>query len=272
MIPFWRAHQALDRLAALPFVEPHLRRRYDRHFEANTGRNLFRGVYPTFEAAAAAAPANRPVGYDNDDSAALYDERSRRLYPTDYPVLFWLQRLLAEGCRTVFDLGGHVGVSYYAYRRVLPWFEGLSWTVHDVPAVMARGRALAAGKDPARALGFEENFEAAAGTDILLAMGSLQYLPETLAERLGRLVRAPRHLLLNLTPLHATESYFTLQGIGTAYCPYRITALGAFTQSLAGLGYERVDQWDNPDKRCTIPFHPGHSLEGYHGFHFRLRP
>ena len=39
-----------------------------------------------------------------------------------------------------------------------------------------------------------------------------------------------------------------------------------------GLGYERVDQWDNPDKRCTIPFHPGHSLEGYHGFHFRLRP
>lgn len=141
MNAFWRAHRALDRIARLPPVEAVLRRRFDRRFENNTGSNLFRGVFDTFEAAERAAPANRPRGYDNDASAALYAERTRRLYATDYPVLFWLQQLVGEGRRHVFDLGGHVGVSYYAYRRVLAFPPGFSWTVHDVPAVMARGRA-----------------------------------------------------------------------------------------------------------------------------------
>jgi hypothetical protein len=30
-----------------------------------------------------------------------------------------------------------------------------------------------------------------------------------------------------------------------------------------------VDSWENPDKKCEIPFHPEHSLERYHGFYFR---
>jgi hypothetical protein len=31
-----------------------------------------------------------------------------------------------------------------------------------------------------------------------------------------------------------------------------------------------VDHWNNPDKSCPIPFYPEHSLDGYHGFYFRL--
>lgn len=102
-------------------------------------------------------------------------------------------------------------------------------------------------------------------------MGSLQYLPDTLAARLAALASRPRHLLLNLTPLHETRSFFTLQSIGTAYCPYRICAAGPFIESLANLGYDLVDQWENPEKRCEIAFHPEHSLDRYHGFHFRQR-
>ena len=272
MKSFWRAHRALERLATLPAVEPFFRRRYDRRFENNGGSNLFRGVFDTFEAAALSSPANRPLGYDNESSASLYAERTRLIHATDYPVLFWLQKLFAEGRHRVYDLGGHIGVSYYAYRKVLAYPPGLRWSVHDVPTVMARGLEIAVEKDRARVLAFSDQFEDAANADVLLAMGSLQYLPDTLAERLSALPNRPPHLLLNLTPLHERHAYFTLQGIGTAYCPYRIAAIPAFLESLAALGYDLVDQWENPDKKCEIPFHPEYSLDRYYGFHFRRHP
>lgn len=271
MITLQRAHRALDAAARLPGVRSFLRREHDRRFESNTGANLFRGVFATFDEALASAPANRPHGYDNESSAALYLERSRRLYATDYPVLFWLARLGGEGPLRVFDLGGHIGVSYYAYRRHLAFPEGARWVVHDVPAVMARGRVLAAGRDPDGRLGFADRFDEAADADVLLAQGSLQYLPDTLGERLLALPRRPRHLLVNLTPLHETLAYFTLQSIGTAYCPYRVDSVPGILAQLDAAGYDLLDQWENPDKKCTIPFHPRHSLDQYYGFCFRRR-
>jgi len=271
MNSFWRAHRALDQLAAHRAIEPILRRRYDRRFENNPGSNLFRGVFDTFDAAARSAPANRPLGYDNEPSAGLYGDRARRIHATDYPILFWLQQLFAQGRTRVLDLGGHIGVSFYAYRKVLAYPPGLHWAVHDVPAVMAHGREIALRDDPGRALSFSDSFADAADAHVLLAMGSLQYLPDTLAERLAALPALPAHLLINLTPLHDTQAYFTLQSIGTAYCPYRIGGVPAFLQEIGALGYDLLDQWDNPDKKCEIPFHPGHSLERYYGFHFRRK-
>jgi putative methyltransferase (TIGR04325 family) len=263
------AHRAVDALAGWPVVGEALRRRYDAAFAANRDDNLFRGVFATFEEAARSAPATLPLGYDNPASAAMYMDRTRKTYPTDYPVLFWMQKLLREGCTSVFDLGGHVGVSYYAYRRYLDYPATLQWRVHDVPAVMAQGRILASERDRDGRLGFCETFEEADGKQILTAQGSLQYLPETLAERLARLASPPPHLIINLTPLHESRSYFTLQSVGTAFCPYRITAIGEFLASFEALGYKLVDQWDNPDKGCDIPFHPAHSLDRYHGLYFR---
>jgi putative methyltransferase (TIGR04325 family) len=269
MIVWEGGHHFVDRVAGWPVVDGVLRRRYDRVFEANREANLFRGVFGTFDEAARSAPPTRPLGYDNPDSAAMYLDRTRRIYPTDYPVLFWLQKLLAGGCERIFDLGGHIGVSYYAYRRYLDYPARLRWCVHDVPAVMAQGRKFAAEKDRDNRLSFCDRFEEADGFDVLMAQGSLQYLPDTLAERLARLPAPPRHLLLNLAPLHERHSYFTLQSVGTAFCPYRITAAGEFLRSFEELGYALVDTWENPDKNCRIPFHPDRSLDRYHGFHFR---
>lgn len=263
------AHRAVDVIAGWPVIDGLLRRRYERTFASNRDGNLFRGVYGSFEEAARSAPGSRPLGYDNPDSAAMYLDRTRRTYPTDYPVLFWLQRLLAGGCRRLFDLGGHIGVSYYAYRRLLDYPADLQWRVHDVPEVMARGRAFAAERDAARQLAFADRFGDCAGSDILFALGSVQYLPETLAGRLRPLTDRPRHLLLNLVPLHERETYFTLQSVGTAFCPYRVTAAGEFLSSFEDLGYALVDTWENPGKSCIIPFHPAHSIDRYHGFHFR---
>lgn len=267
----YRAHAALDRLAMWGPVRRHLQARYEQRFAQNQRSNLFRGVYGSFQEALASAPPTRPHGYDNEASAALYDERMRRLYATDYPVLYWLQRLFAQGVDRVFDLGGHVGVSYYAYQPFLQPPPGLRWRVHDVPAVMARGHRLAEQHDAARRLEFAERVEALDGEPLLMALGSLQYLPQTLADLLAGLKAPPPHLLLNLLPLHDSQAFFTLQSVGTAFCPYRIGARPAFVQSLQALGYECVDEWENPEKRCEIPFHPGHSLDHYHGFYFRRR-
>lgn len=272
MISLARAHRALDLIAELPVLRNVARRRYDRVFENNRDRNLFRGVFSTFEEAALSAPNSRPTGYDNADAASMYVERSKKIYPTDYPVMFWLQKLLADGCANCFDLGGHIGVSYYAYRKYLTYPRTLRWTVHDVPAVMAQGRHWASENDRDGCLSFSDDFDAVSGVDVLMAQGSLQYLPDTLADRLAKLSVRPSHILLNLTPLHNTHSYFTLQSIGTAFCPYRITAKFDFIESMQGLGYLMVDHWINPDKRCMIQFHPDHSLEGYHGFYFRRGP
>jgi putative methyltransferase (TIGR04325 family) len=270
MRPLSSLHSVVESVASLPGINSILQGRYEQSFRNNKDTNMFRGVFDSFDTAQRSAPPSRPLGYDNADAAKMYIERTKKIHPTDYPVMFWLDKLFAQGCSTVFDLGGHIGVSYYAYRRYLTYPANLKWGVHDVPAVMAEGRRFAAEKDKEQRLQFHDHFEAASGADILFALGSLQYLPETLDERLSRLPQKPKHLLLNLTPLHDKHSYFTLQSIGTAFCPYRITAVPAFLKGIEALGYRLINHWENPDKKCAIPFHEEHSLDHYHGFLFSL--
>jgi putative methyltransferase (TIGR04325 family) len=268
MKPLSALHNAIDAFAQFPIVDGIVKSRYETAFRNNKDANMFRGVFDTFADAERSAPEQRILGYDNPDAAKMYIERTRKIYPTDYPVMFWLTKLFAEGNKSVFDLGGHIGVSYYAYKRHLAYPQGLSWTVHDVPAVMAEGRRFAAEKDREQRLRFADDFSEADGHDILFALGSLQYLPETIDERLAKLAHPPKHVLLNLTPLHDKHSYFTLQSIGTAFCPYRITAVPTFLKAFESLGYRLVNHWENPDKSCEIPFFPEHSLHYYHGFYF----
>jgi putative methyltransferase (TIGR04325 family) len=264
-----QVHLTVDRIAAWPVLLGLRKRGYDQVFSANRDSNLFRGVFESFEAAQLSAPPTRPLGYDNADAASMYIDRTRQIYSTDYPVLFWLTRLLGEGYTRFFDLGGHIGVSYYAYQRCLKYPASLSWAVHDVPAVMEQGRKFAATKDRQGHLTFCDNFEDAAHAEVFMAQGSVQYLPELLADRLKRLPKLPPNLIFNLTPLHEKYSYFTLQSIGTAFCPYRVTAMLEFLESIEALGYKMIDHWQNPEKKCEIPFFSAHSLDHYHGFYFR---
>jgi len=245
-------------------------KRFARHEEGGYGGNLYRGVYPTFAAAQQSAPPSKPTGYDNAASADLYLDRTKRVYPADYPVLFWLEKLFLSGRKSVFDLGGHIGVAYYAYRKYLTYPASLRWVVHDVPAVMARGRELATRLDSHKALSFADSTRDATGFDVFFASGSLQYLPVTLGEILNELPQRPRHVLVNLTPLHPSESFFTLQSIATSYCPYRVTQFGRFVEELGKVGYRQRDVWENPDKRCEIAFDPAHSLDRYYGGLFDL--
>jgi len=262
-------HGLVDGLGKLPGIYALRQWRYDRRFAKAEWVNLFHGVYSTASAATAAIPPTKPAGYDHDAPAAMYEERTRQIYVSDYPVLFWLSRLLTEQCSRVFDIGGHIGVGYYAYQSYLQYPSALRWRVSDVPAVARRGSELAKTMDPSGHLSFTSELNEADGFDILFASGSIQYLPLTLGQLLANLKSKPRYVLVNLLPLHAGETYFTVQNIGTAFCTYRVESHAAFVSGIVAAGYRLRDGWENLDKRCTIPFQAAHySLDRYHGFCF----
>lgn len=262
-------HRIMIEAAQLPVLDVLVRPIYERIFVRNRWRDLYRGVYPSFAAARASAPAVRPVGYDHAATARLYRDRPRNLRASDYPVMFWIASLIEAGCRRVFDLGGHFGITYYALGQRMRVPDDLDWCVHDVPAVVASGREYAETNDPLRRLRFSERREDADGADVLLAGGVLQYLDYTLADLLGRLAHLPRYLVIGQVPLHPSRSFFTLQSIGSAFCPYRVTAEPEFVASLETLGYVALDCWESREKSCRIPGTRGYSVERYQGFCFR---
>jgi putative methyltransferase (TIGR04325 family) len=224
------------------------------------------GVYADFDEARRAAPGR--TGYDHPEMATMYDHMIDRLRPDDYPILFWLQRVLRPGS-SVLDLGGHVGITYYAYAAYLNLPPDLRWTVCDVPAVIERGAAMARERSAAQ-LGFTSRLDDAAGCDVLLAAGSLQYLETDLADRLGALPDRPRHLLVSKTPMLDGLQFVTLQNTHHAYNPYRLLDRRAFVEGLSRLGYRLVDSWENPGYSCAIPYHPECAVDRYTGMYLRL--
>jgi putative methyltransferase (TIGR04325 family) len=259
----------VEGVAALPGFRGIEQNSERRRFLENQTENLFFGVFDTFDAAKASAPSNLQLGYDNDDSANI--DYVSTISPRDYPAMFWLLHSFHDGMRSVFDLGGHVGVKYYAFRRAMGFPSALKWLVCDVPAVVVRGREMAAARAPEGNLSFTDRFSDASGNDILFASGSLQYLPMELSEILRNLQRLPRRIIVNTTPVHKELSYFTLNSIGTAYCPYRIQARNTFVDSIQALGYYKRDEWENTGKGMEIPGNRTFSLDAYSGFCFDLK-
>jgi putative methyltransferase (TIGR04325 family) len=236
---------------------------YRRKFLDNVEENLFMGSFESFAAAEAGAPPSKAVGYDNAEAAkTLY---SHQVYFYDYPGLFWLGRSLDEGMRSVFDLGGHVGIKYYAFRRMLPYPADLRWTVCDVPGVVQTGRELAVQREVTSQLGFTTELNDASGCDVLYASGSLQYLPRSLAEIIAALPVKPRRIVLNTTAVHARQTLYTLNSIGFAVCPYRIQHLDALLAELTEAGYKRRDVWRNEGKPIEVPFVEGGDEAYYAG-------
>lgn len=239
---------------------------YRREFAQRRHVNSYCGVYRTREEAQADVPPSAPGTYDIEAAGRMYDYEFGRLRNFDYPALFWFSRLLEMGQRRFFDLGGHVGLSYYTFQQYVPFPADLRWQVHDVPAVMRHGRALAAERDERHLLEFVD-LDAGAGADVLMAKGSLQYLDYPLTDLLQR--QRPAHVLVNLTPMHPNRSFFTLQNIGVAICPYWILALPGFLADLRALGYGLVARWDHPERTVRVPFHPECYVDRYYGFYFR---
>ena len=233
---------------------------------------MFRGVFDTFAAAAASAPKSRPLGYDNTASAALY-RKWMAVDPHDYPAMFWLQRSLDEGMHSIFDWGGSIGMKYYAFGKHMRYPESLTWTVCDVSASVEEGRKLAQQRQCDNQLRFTTEPKDMSAADVLYASGVLQYLPITLGEMLCQLPSKPHRLVINTTAIHPERSYFTLNSIGTAFCPYRVQAIDLFCREVEAMGYALKDQWANVGKVLELPMNPEFSLSRYMGFCFeRVKP
>src|SRR4051812_36959744 len=134
--------KSLRRLSKLEVVRSARNLARWQQFRTAQSGNMFWGVYDDFAQAQAAAPVGKPVGYDNEQSAALYRWKFDVVEPSDYAVLYWLERGLRPNAR-VFDFGGHVGIKYYTFRSIGALAEPLTWTVYDVPAVVRAGQQLA---------------------------------------------------------------------------------------------------------------------------------
>lgn len=259
-------HRAADWLSGLPGIRQLDRKFHREQFLGNKDNNLFFGVFNSHDQAADSAPKGLKLGYDNPESANI--PYTSAISPRDYPAMFWLLRSLNEGLRTIFDLGGHTGVKYYAFRRTMCFPKDLQWTVCDVPAVVERGKQMAVDRAPEGHLRFTDAYALASRHDVLFASGSLQYLPLTLSDLLKDLDTLPERIVVNTTPIHETRSFFTLNSIGTAFCPYRIQARSDFIASVTALGYRKVDEWENVGKGLHIPGHSDHDVAAYSGFCF----
>lgn len=264
-----RSHRALDKLANSPGLRQVGKRRYRQRFVHNAlHNNLFMGVYGSFEDALAGCPTSLPSGYDNEGSAAI--AYTQQVLPSDYPAIHWLARSFEAGASRVLDLGGHLGIKYYAFERVIDYPQDLRWTVCDVPAVVARGRDLARQRAAEQHLHFTDDRREIAQHEVLFASGSLQYLPMTLPELLREVQALPARVVINFTPMHEQRSYFTVNSIGTAFCGYRVQAREAFVRQMCELGYVQRDDWFNADKSMDLPYEKGYGVKQYSGFCFDL--
>ena len=252
----------------VPFVRQWHRFAYEEHFfRVAKWERLFHGVYPDFATAAKAIPNRFNFGYDNSDAAAFLGQNAS-VRSSDYPVLFWLNRLLPQNHR-VLDFGGYLGISFRAYARLLKYPPDLTWTIYDVPAVVAKGTELLT-SHPEPALSYTTDFAQAANSDIVLAAGSLQFCERDFSEYLAALPRLPQHLLINKTPMTDGDPYVTLHSMGVALTPYRIFQEKQFVNSLAKLGYHLIDQWKNEDFACMIPFDLDRSVNAFSGMYLTL--
>lgn len=250
-------------------ARPVYRRMFQQPYHSHA---CYYGVYDSYSAAMADAPATLPATYDLEASGRMYRSHLDQIKVSDYPAVHWISRLLATGNRHVFDLGGHIGLSYYGFGRYLEYPDDLRWVVHDVPAVASAGRDWAAEHDDAGRLAFTDSRYDADGADILFSSGVLQYLDYTLPQLLQQLENPPAHVLVNIVPMHPSRSFFTLQNIGFAICPYRITAIPEFVAGMQALGYSIVDQWQSYERKLEVPFTAACNIDCYQGFFFLRNP
>jgi len=240
--------------------------RYWRYARTDTA---CRGVYGSREAALEAISATGRSDYDACNEARSLEEDLHQTHQheyEDYPVLFWLKGLLRPDLRVV-DLGGSVGGTFYAFDRALVFPSDLSWTVAELPAAVRQGRAVAEARSEPR-LAFVTDPQEAERPDVLLTMGTLQYLPTVLADIVCLYPSPPRDVIVHKVPVTEGGSFWTIQNLGAAQVPYFVYDRNELVRSMRDSGYELTDGCSTL-RSIRIPFHPERDVHHYAGFHFR---
>jgi putative methyltransferase (TIGR04325 family) len=260
------ANQAIRKIKKMPVLRSLLKFRYKKKFSTTKNMNLFFGEHASYEEALKHCPNSFPKNYNNEKSAAMYFERMVQINYTDYPMIFWLEKFLFQcSHKSVFDYGGHVGVSYYAYKKIVSFPQGHSWHVYDVPAVVKMGKKIAAKKN-------EQNifFSEVLSKDNYFGLGFISGSPQYSKSFYADLekINLPNTIMLNMIPCTIDTEFFTLNNIGTAICPYHIFNKNEFESFFIKKGYQMLDSWCNEGKTCDVSYSTQKEVS-YYGWAFK---
>jgi len=231
----------------------------------------FRRTFPSFEEAHRYAAKYNVLSHEHPENIAEHASRAQAARPSDYPVLFYLQKL-SRDLRSVLDIGGSVGNLYYAYSRYLQFPPDFQWTVFDLPSTVSAGRRIAAARaDPK--IAFVEKLEDFPAADAVVISGALHYMEVLPTELIAGLKRPPWHIFINRSPVKDGPSAITLQDHEGRYAisAARILSRQVLFESMSAANYELVDEWSAPELRLEIPLHPDASVSAYSGFYFRAK-
>jgi putative methyltransferase (TIGR04325 family) len=261
---------AIEALKRLPLVGGWRRRRHHRFFLSDAGYGCHLGIYRSFAEARKKLPQTKE--FDRREFTHEYIEnRSRRVYAFDYPVMLWMKDAFGRGARIVFDIGGSVGNHFYAYRKFLDYPSGLHWHVYELPASIEAGREFAS-RNGAMQLGFSPIAELHRGpADIWLAAGAIEFIehgrPNVL---LAGCPHRPQHILLNKLPLYDGEDYVSTQNIGGgAFAPHHVYNRARLIFDIEAMGYRLIDAWEVSGWQLSLLGHPEKTIPRYSGLYFR---
>jgi putative methyltransferase (TIGR04325 family) len=225
-----------------------------------------KGIFANFHDAKDAAKKLDAAGHEADFLSQLPLIYGLRM--SDYPVLFWLNRVRPK---LLFDFGGSVGNLYYLYKDYLDLPPSFGWIAHDLPEIIEKGQALALTRESS-ALSFSSHLSDGKDCDFFLASGSLQFWEDSMASLFSQLGTYPEHVIVNRSPLTERKlSYVILDIIGHAALPKMIRSRSALVEEFDALGYEHVADWIEPERGITLTFYPAYDVPNYSGIYFRRK-
>jgi putative methyltransferase (TIGR04325 family) len=260
----------VNTIKQLPFLRTWLKRRALRKYLSPQGAGYHAGRFATFDAARAWLPAT--PGFVHERFTDEYvNERSKRIYTFDYPVLVWLRHAFDQGAASILDVGGSIGNHFYAYQRYLSYPAQIQWTVFELPAFIQQGRDVALQR-AAKPLHFTDALTPEVlSADIWIAAGVLEFMEfNQLGDMLDQAARRPTHIIINKLPLWNRDDIVSTQNIGFgSFVPHRVYNRSTFVAALESRGYKLLDEWEVPDRSFTSLGAPEDCFECYSGLYFK---
>ncbi|BHH86272.1 methyltransferase, TIGR04325 family [Desulforhopalus sp. 52FAK] len=235
----------------------------------------YRGIYDSYNDAKKALPTNKPGFYDviNKNKATNIETEKQgldvRFQDMDYPVLYWLTKLMKKNS-IVLELGGNIGHFFYTFETFSLYPSGVQWIIAELREAVLLGRKIAEERNEQRLTFVESDKMYNLGvSEILLTSGTLQYMDISLPQLLNEFQTLPPHVIVHNLPSHKDMSYWTLQNLEVCEVPYRIYSQEELLREMKNLGYGLEAQWKY-DRKVEVPYHLDMQVEGYLGYYFRL--
>jgi putative methyltransferase (TIGR04325 family) len=230
-----------------------------------------RCVFPSFVEGWRAAKRVTYAGHDHPDYLDFQAGLSGMLRPSDYAVLYWLDRIGARPLR-VLDFAGSVGNIYYSYAsymRRLDEDQNMEWVVVDLPKVIEAGERIAAARGE-KQLRFATSLDGLQGDFIVHVSSAFHYWEKSVSEFVAALPAQSEYVIINRVPVTANQPTFvTVQYKKTFAVPCMVRNRSELISDFAVAGYALLDSWMAPELNLRMPLFPQHSISEYSGFCFR---